>query len=195
MPIEAKELLKLEYPALRAELLKRIELRQDLLKLALTVASALLVVAVTQSALALFATYSPIVFCFTLLWAQNDLRGRQIGQYIHDHIEAPSSGWEHHYRAELAGSTQLAGARLSIAAPFGTFLVLQALCCALVWLTPHVTSGAKALVAIESLAALLGTMWLGRHVSRGSRPTASPIIQNQAATPDVAGFHEEKDCP
>ncbi|NJL47623.1 MAG: hypothetical protein HC929_09235 [Leptolyngbyaceae cyanobacterium SM2_5_2] len=120
---------ELEYKALRDEILKRIELRQQLMSTTLLFAGALLGVAANN--LTRFASvafiYPPIAFSLAALWAQNDIRSRELGMYIHrleNNHAIPGLGWETHYRANLR-SPRLLRLKLSVLSPAATFIVSE----------------------------------------------------------------------
>jgi hypothetical protein len=93
-----------EYKALRDEILKRIEMRQNILSITLTLAAAFLSAGILQRNKPDFIgpsvafIYPPIATCLALGWAQIDHRIRDIGIYIRDNIEktTPGFGWETH---------------------------------------------------------------------------------------------------
>jgi hypothetical protein len=99
--------LQLEYSALRTEILHRIELRQKLIEVTLTIASAFLGIGFAQS-IKLIPTagghtspilsliYPPIATCLALGWFQLDSRIREISDHISDKIEPliPCLTWE-----------------------------------------------------------------------------------------------------
>jgi hypothetical protein len=74
--IEPQRFLELEYQQCRAEILKRIELRQQLIQITLTFAGVLIGVGVQSRNMLISSIYPPLAFCFAMLWAQNDIRGR-----------------------------------------------------------------------------------------------------------------------
>jgi hypothetical protein len=86
LPDECKEMLIAEYMALREEILKRMELRQGIISITLTFAAAFLVAGVEFSPSIVFI-YIPLAALLTLVWAQNDVRIREIARYIRNHIE------------------------------------------------------------------------------------------------------------
>jgi hypothetical protein len=84
---------QLEYSALREEILRRIELRQQFVSITLTIAAAFLGFGLNQDTLTL--VYSPLAMFLALGWAQNDYRIRSISAYIRDSIEPyVKFGWE-----------------------------------------------------------------------------------------------------
>ncbi len=123
---------ELEYNALRAEILKRIELRQQLMATTLFFAGALLGVAANDPGkyASLAFIYPPIAFSLAALWAQNDIRSREIGLYVYQKLEKaqyqaiPGLGWETYYRTNLE-SPRLLGLKLSVLSPAATFIVSE----------------------------------------------------------------------
>ncbi len=89
-----REDVALEYNALRAEILKRIELRQQIIAITLTIAGVFLGVGIGNKAVAL--VYPPIAYFLAVGWAQNDLKIRDLAIYIRERIEkrVPFLGWE-----------------------------------------------------------------------------------------------------
>ena len=115
---------ELEYNALRTELLKRIELRQNLVSITLTLAGALLGFGLSNPPVAL--VFPPLVFCLSLLWANNDIRVKQVGKYLQGMEKLiPGLGWETYYRQDRRSQTVLVGISLSALAPSGTFLITE----------------------------------------------------------------------
>ncbi len=97
---------EIEYEALRGEILKRIDLRQQLAAIALTAAAALLAVGVEYPRVALI--YPIIAAALVAGWAQNDVRISDLAEYIRDHLEEKERGpwWEnyvHGRRGEQRG--------------------------------------------------------------------------------------------
>lgn len=124
--VNIKKGAELEYNALRAELLKRIELRQNLISITLTLASALLGFGLTHTPVAL--VLPPLTVFLALLWVNNDVRFKQIGKYLQQiESQIPGLGWETYYRQDIKSQTILFGISLSILAPAGTFLVTEIL--------------------------------------------------------------------
>jgi hypothetical protein len=83
-----------EYTALRAEILKRIELRQQFIAMTLTIAGVFLGVGVTTDTIAL--VYPLLSTFLAISWAQNDSNIRRLAVYIRGHLEnkTPYLGWE-----------------------------------------------------------------------------------------------------
>jgi hypothetical protein len=94
------DFLKQEYQALRGEILKRTELQYQLTSLALIAFGTLLTIVFGKdgSPKATLA-YPLLTVALAAAWSQHDIRIRQLGTYIKDHIEGKllsgGKGWEH----------------------------------------------------------------------------------------------------
>ena len=99
---QAMDYLKTEYTALRAELLKRIELQHQLISLALIAFGTFLTVGIQGSSTVSLA-YPPLAMCLAVAWSQSDVRIRQIHLYIRKYTEERllngNLGWEHTRRS------------------------------------------------------------------------------------------------
>ncbi|MFM7528344.1 MAG: hypothetical protein ACKO63_07625 [Nodosilinea sp.] len=71
---------ELEYTSIRDEILKRIELRLQIMSVTLTLAGAFIGFGVSNTLLSL--VYPPLAALLAMLWVQNDTRSRQLGKYI-----------------------------------------------------------------------------------------------------------------
>ena len=139
--IEPQRFLELEYQQCRAEILKRIELRQQLIQITLTFAGVLIGVGVQSRNMLISSIYPPLAFCFAMLWAQNDIRGRQLGQYIREEIEGEMGRWENFYRSRLSAETVFGGYPLSILAPGGAFIISEVV--AIIFLVFYAVNSSK----------------------------------------------------
>jgi hypothetical protein len=93
---DAQAGLRMEYTALREEIVKRIELRAQILFGSLTVAGVLLGF---SSSTPLGVLVYPIIAAFlAAAWSQNDIRIKQLSKYVREHIEdkVPGLAWEQH---------------------------------------------------------------------------------------------------
>ena len=120
-----KEAVELEYNALRGEILKRIELRQQVLAITLTLAGVFLSVGLTENTVALI--YPPLGAFLAIAWAQNDYRIRDLATYIRKNLEGPSTGLNYEsYIQRLRGeSTKLSAWRFVVISHNGIFLLTQ----------------------------------------------------------------------
>jgi hypothetical protein len=82
--------MELEYTALRSEILKRIELRQQVISVTLTLAGAFLGVGLTKESVVLI--YPLLAALLALGWAQNDFRIKISARYIRDKLESHLPG-------------------------------------------------------------------------------------------------------
>lgn len=92
--------IKLEYTALRSEIVQRIGLRQQLISITLTIAGVMLGFGINNGSIAL--VYPPLAAFLAIAWTQNDNRVRDAATYIRDHLEpkVPGLGWENHVQEE-----------------------------------------------------------------------------------------------
>lgn len=89
-----KEVVMMEYNALRDEILKRIELRQQILWITLTLATAILSAGLIQKGqdyaqndTSIALVFPPIAFCLALAWAQHSFRIRELDNYISENAK------------------------------------------------------------------------------------------------------------
>ncbi|NUM77600.1 hypothetical protein HUU40_24825 [candidate division KSB1 bacterium] len=90
----ARRGIELEYSHLRSEILKRIELRQQIATVTLTLAGIFLGLGVTTESVVLI--YPPLATFLALGWAQNDFRVRDLAKYLREEVEPkmPGLGYE-----------------------------------------------------------------------------------------------------
>lgn len=117
--------IQLEYNALRSEILKRIELRQQIVSITLTLASVFLSLALTVESVALI--YPPLAMFLALGWTQNDSRIRGIASYIRERLESIpiSLGYETYIEQYRAERKRLGAWRFVVASHSGIFLFTQ----------------------------------------------------------------------
>ena len=86
-----------EHSALRSEILKRIELRQQTLTFALLAAGTLLTIVFmsNEPKFEILLIFPILAMFLSLLWMQSDLRIGEIGEYIRNNLKL---GWETHVR-------------------------------------------------------------------------------------------------
>lgn len=82
--------VELEYNSLRGEILKRIELRQQIISITLTLAGIFLSFGLSTDSVALI--YPPLAAFLSIAWAQNDFRIRDLATYIRENLETSSIG-------------------------------------------------------------------------------------------------------
>lgn len=116
-----------EYAALRNEILKRMELRQQLIAGTLTLAGVFLSVGLVKDLVALI--YPPLAAFLALAWAQNDFRLKSAAKYIREKLE-PVLGlrWETWVQEQReAGREELGSWNFIVASHGGIFLLTQLL--------------------------------------------------------------------
>jgi amino acid transporter len=116
----------MEYEALRAEIIERISLRNQIMLATLTLAGIMLSFGVANPSIAFVL---PIIATFlATAWIQHDVRTGEIAGYIYEHIESklPGMGWEAHRHQRPRKGTRLAGMRLTVLSAGGVFFVIQA---------------------------------------------------------------------
>jgi hypothetical protein len=131
-PFVDPALLAAQYSAMRAEMIKRLEIRSQLVALTLVVAGTFLSVG-AQSAIpeSVLLVYPLIAMFLAASWKQNDVRTGQMVRFIRDKIEkhigaSPTElGWENYRRATHPPS------RLTPFSVSGVFLATQGLAIAL----------------------------------------------------------------
>jgi len=120
---DSREGMILEYGVLRDEVLKRIEIRHQMVSIALTIAGVLLGFGLTNPTVALI--YPLIAASLAAGWAQNDIRIRQIGIYVREKLEGELGlGWEAHTFGKRY-ETRVGILPLVMLAPSGTFIFTQ----------------------------------------------------------------------
>jgi hypothetical protein len=114
-----------EYRVVRDEILLRINLRQQIIAVTLTLGGAFLGVGIKQPAVALVCP--PLAAFLALAWAQNDYRVRDIALYIRTCIEPalPALGWESYISKRRSGG-RLNSWRFVVTSHGGLFLFTQA---------------------------------------------------------------------
>jgi hypothetical protein len=116
--------IEVEFNVLREEVLKRIELREHITQITLGLAGAFLGVGLANPAVVFI--YPTLSIFLAAGWAQNDIRIRQIGSYIHNFLEPslPGLGWES-YRRELEKLTRFGPWQFVLLSHGGIFAVTQ----------------------------------------------------------------------
>lgn len=158
--INKEKLIELEYQQLRAEILKRMELRHQMLQMTLTFAGILIGVGAQTRNPLLSSIYPPLALCFAMLWAQNDIRARQLGNFIRTEIENDPGRWENFFRRELARAGNFGNHPLSIVAPAGAFLISELMAVAFCIFDLSARSWKWWLLLVLDLAAIVGTGFL-----------------------------------
>jgi len=151
---------EVEYRALRDESLKRIELRQQTVSIALTIAGVFLGVGIGTRAVAL--VYPPLAFALAIGWLQNDLRIKEIGDYIRLNLESrtPNLHWETTMHARRTDRPYWRAVVMSHA---GAILMAQVIAIGVGVSTIYgspIEAGEIALLVVDVLSALAVLLWI-----------------------------------
>jgi hypothetical protein len=138
-----------QYSSLREEVLKRIEIQHQLILGVLIALGSILTISAQGGASSILLFYSFLALFLALAWSQNDVRNRQITQFLSSNEEAllsdVSLGWEH---ARTSSRLWIFGSRKVFAAR-GIFVGSQLLTLLLFWL--QLGSSNSALTQEDSL--------------------------------------------
>ena len=115
----------LEYNSLRGEILKRIELRQQIISITLTLAGIFLSFGLSTDTVALI--YPPLAAFLSIAWAQNDFRIRDLATYIRENLEtAPIGlGYETYIQRVRSNNQKLGAWRFVVISHTGIFIFTQ----------------------------------------------------------------------
>jgi hypothetical protein len=156
-----------EYAALRAEILRRIDSRQQTLSVALTLAGAFLGLGWNAGAVVLLL-YPLIALLLAVGWAQNEVFISQISTYIRDRLEGDESGlgWQT-YSSQRGSEIRIFGWPIEILAIGGIFGLTQLMAIGLG--TYQFTGGSiQWILLILDIAAVLALGVLMDYVRRRS---------------------------
>lgn len=166
--------VSLEYQALRAEIVSRIETRSQTIFGVVTLAGVLYSFGLNNPAVAFVY---PIVSLFIIVgWVQNDISIKLAGKYIRDEIEPqiPGLGWQAWRAGDAADSTVVLGIRLTSIAAAGVFIVTQIVALFIGFSRPGGLNDADWPVAAVSIicTALTGLLLTQYYVRRINRLTS-----------------------
>lgn len=114
----------LEYNSLRNEILKRIELRQQIISITLTLAGIFLSFGLSTDTIALI--YPPLAAFLAIAWAQNDFRIRDIATYIRENLESKPIGLGYETYVQQARKKKKTGSwRYVVISHTGIFVFTQ----------------------------------------------------------------------
>lgn len=153
------ELLKLEYTTLRDEILKRIDLRQQLISILLTFAAGFLVFGLGTPVVAF--VFPPLAALLALAWGQNDFRTRKAAEFIRKEIE-PILGLSWESQSQI--QRQESGWRWVIFSHGGIFFFAQLM--AMVVGAPKFTASPVEVVLIMAdILAMTHVIWIFRKAA------------------------------
>jgi hypothetical protein len=160
----------LEYTALREEVVKRIEGRQQLLSTTLTLAGAFLGVGWTVGAAVGLFILPPLALLLAGAWSQNEIRLHLIQRYMTGTLEPglPGAGWGAFSRRETA-YTRLLGQPVETMAIGGLFLAAQVFAIVLGLFHFQVTSLVEWVMLAVSLFSLFAMLALVGVVNQSAK--------------------------
>ena len=151
--------IELEYTTLRSEILKRIEMRQQIVSIALTLAGIFLGVGLSNESVALI--YPPLAMFLAFGWAQNDYRIRDSARYIRENLESalPGLRYETYVQQKRQSSEGLGSWRFVVLSHGGVFLITQLLAISIESLKLTFTPLEWVLLAVDIFAVLV-VIWI-----------------------------------
>ncbi len=147
--------LLLEYGALREEILKRVDLRHQILSITLTLAGVFLGIGLSDGGAnaPIALVYPALAALLAMGWGQNESRVRELATYVRQRLEPriPGLGWETHMDS-VRGAHGDHAWHLAIASHGGVFLCTQGLAIAVGLFHLGGTSAEWLLLAVDGLA-------------------------------------------
>ena len=170
---------ELEYTVLRDEILRRIELRQQILSLTLTIAGVFLGIGVANGPVAF--VYPPLAIFLAIAWVQNDGRLQEAAGYIRNHLEKviPGLGWEQHLERKRLSDARRGKLRTTLLSHGGTFLFTQLIAIAIGLLKFSFSAGEWILLggSVVSVVLVIRALLQGqRTIDRPSAPSSQPTL-------------------
>ena len=150
-----------EFNALRSEILKRIEQRQQIIVITLTLAGTFLGFGVKDGNETISLIYPIIAAFLAFAWTQNDLRIKDLAKYIREAIEPQVPGLQyettiHRLRQGWKGVSSI---RFVSYSHEGLFVVTQAIAILIGFSNPTITTLDWVLIGLDFLAVGL-VVWL-----------------------------------
>ena len=115
-----------EYAALRDEITKRISFQHQIIAITLIAAGTFLSIGYQKNVSSLIILFFPVICLFLAVgWAQNNIRIKQLGDYIRTTIEVKfvNNGWENSRSAQI--SQNISRHSISVIFGRGIFVVTQ----------------------------------------------------------------------
>jgi len=159
-----------EYSALRSEILKRIEMRQQLISITLTLAGIFLSFGLANEMVTL--VYPPLAMFLAFGWAQNDFRIRRMALYIRENLESLKIGLNYESTMDIDRQTDssLATWRFIVISHSGIFLFTQIMAVGIDILQSGLqfTPLRTGLLIIDAISILMVT-WITRKSTRSGK--------------------------
>jgi hypothetical protein len=155
----------LEYATLRNEILKRVEIRQQIVATTLALAGVFLGVGLSSEAVALI--YPPLAMFLALSWYQNDYRISALAYYIREHLERGTPGlvYETILQKERLASGGIGSWRFVVLSHGGIFLLTQLLAIG-IEVSKFTFSALEWVLLSVDLLAVLVVIWITRESGR-----------------------------
>jgi hypothetical protein len=155
------EKLAIEYNALREEIVKKIELRQQFVSITLAIAGVFFAIGVTTDTVIL--VYPMLVAFLAIGWSHNDSSIKGLATYIREEIEpkTPHLNWETHHHGKRIETRQKAW-RFVLLSYGGIFIFTQLAAIALGLLQFQSTPVECALLVVDLVAVGL-VLWAVVH--------------------------------
>lgn len=153
--------VELEYNTLRSEILKRVEMRQQIVSVALTLAGIFLGIGISTESVSL--VYPVLAMFLAFGWAQNDYRIRRAARFIREDIEArvPELGLsvESSIQKHRAEGDGFGSWRFVVLSHGGLFLVTQLMAVSIELLKFTFSPLEWVLIGFD-VAAMIAVIWL-----------------------------------
>jgi hypothetical protein len=160
--------IDLEYNSLRNEILKRIELRQNLISITLTLAGLFLSFGLSKDLIVLI--YPPLATFLAFGWAQNDYRIRDLATYIREKLEVATNGlhYEHYVQEARKSGKGLGTWRIIVFSHSGIFVFTQLMAVGIELSkdTTFVYSPLKWVLLAIDLVAIILVLWITGEAKR-----------------------------
>lgn len=162
---EDKQLAEMEYASTRGEILKRIEMRQQIVSVTLTLAGIFLGVGLSAQSVAL--VYPPLAMFLAFGWAQNDFRIRDLAKYIREQVEVKftNGGYETYVDGQRRENRGLGSWRFVVLSHGGIFLFTQLMAIGIGLSQFTFDIIGWALLAIDSVTVFV-VIWLMRQAGK-----------------------------
>ncbi len=133
-----------EYSALRNEILKRLEIRNQILTFTLIIAGTIFTFGSNNNVTVLVLLIYPLLaLCLVLAWMHSDVRAGELGDYIRTNIEKKLEGleWENYIKKQRSEKPKSLMTRSIEVSAIGVFIITQAL--ALLLAIPKMTTSVQ----------------------------------------------------
>ncbi|MEW6716235.1 MAG: hypothetical protein AB1345_01840 [Chloroflexota bacterium] len=157
------QMVKAEYDTLREEILKRIDIRHQIVSLHLIIAGTFLSFGLQKDASPYILLVYPILTMFIAAgWARNDIRIGHIGAYLRDHYEVMTDyvRWETHRQAKDVKRRWLWLSGLRIFSALGLFLITQLIAVGYAFSRVSFTLGENIFLVLDVIVVILTFIFL-----------------------------------